>query len=218
MRPTGINPYNQSHPYKSVVDLFMTQRQATIHRQTTETDVAVTFNLDGRGAADVATGIGFLDHMLTALAVHGLFDLTVRATGDLHIDPHHTIEDVAIVLGAALDAALGERRGIQRMGHAYVPMDEALGFVAVDLSGRPYTVFRAEWRTPAIGGFPTDLVEHFFESFAVHGRLTLHARLEYGRNDHHGAEALFKALARALRLAVALDPRRSDTPSTKGTL
>ena len=196
----------------------MSARQATIERRTSETEVTVTIDLDGRGQHRVSTGIGFLDHMLAAFAVHGLFDITVTAVGDLHIDPHHTIEDVAIVLGRAMDAALGGRQGIVRAGHAYMPMDEALAFVALDLSGRPYTVFRAEWRTPAVGQFPTDLVEHFFESFAVHARLTLHARLEYGRNDHHGIEALFKALARALRLAVERDPRRADVASTKGTL
>ena len=196
----------------------MRERRATIKRQTSETDIAITIDLDGRGSTDVTTGIGFLDHMLNAFAVHGLFDLNVRATGDLHIDGHHTIEDVAIVLGQAVHEALGERVGIQRVGHAYVPMDEALGFVAIDLSGRPYTVFRAEWRTPAIGQFPTDLVEHFFESFAVHARLTLHARCENNRNDHHGVEALFKALARALRMAVDIDPRRVGVASTKGTL
>ena len=156
--------------------------------------------------------------MLAALAVHGLFDITIQAAGDLHIDPHHTIEDTAIVLGQALNAALGDRAGIRRAGHATMPMDEALAFVALDLSGRPYTVFRATWHTPAIGHFPTDLVEHFFETLAVHGRLTLHARLEYGRNDHHGAEAMFKALARALAMAVERDPRRADVASTKGTL
>jgi len=196
----------------------MSARQATIERRTSETEVTVTIDLDGRGQHRVSTGIGFLDHMLAAFAVHGLFDITVTAVGDLHIDPHHTIEDVAIVLGRAMDAALGGRQGIVRAGHAYMPMDEALAFVALDLSGRPYTVFRAEWRTPAVGQFPTDLVEHFFESFAVYARLTLHARLEYGRNDHHGIEALFKALARALRLAVERDPRRADVASTKGTL
>ena len=196
----------------------MRERRATIKRQTSETDIAITIDLDGRGSTDVTTGIGFLDHMLNSFAVHGLFDLNVRATGDLHIDGHHTIEDVAIVLGQAVHEALGERVGIQRVGHAYVPMDEALGFVAIDLSGRPYTVFRAEWRTPAIGQFPTDLVEHFFESFAVHARLTLHARCENNRNDHHGVEALFKALARALRMAVDIDPRRVGVASTKGTL
>lgn len=194
------------------------QRQATIHRQTKETDIRLTLNVDGSGQHEIRTGVGFLDHMLTAVAVHGSLDLEVAATGDLHIDAHHTIEDVGIVLGQALDRALGDRSGIQRAAHAYVPMDEALGFVALDFSGRPYTVFSAMWATPAIGQMPTDLVQHFFESVAVHARLTLHARVEYGRNDHHKAEALFKALARALRQAVALDPTRTGVLSTKGTL
>lgn len=192
-------------------------RQANIHRQTSETDIQIELHLDGAGRHEISTGIGFLDHMLTAVAVHGLFDLTVKATGDLHIDSHHTIEDTAIVLGKAFDQALGDRKGINRVGHAYVPMDEALGFVALDISGRPYTIFHATWATPAIGQFPTDLVEHFFETFAVHSRITLHARVD-GRNDHHKAEALFKALSRALRTAVDLDPRRGDVASTKGTL
>lgn len=196
----------------------MTERRATIHRRTSETDISMTLDLDGRGDYDISTGIGFLDHMLAAFAVHGLFDLSVEATGDLHIDAHHTIEDVAIVLGQALNSAVGESVGINRAGHAFMPMDEALGFVAIDLSGRPYTVFQAEWRAPAIGQFPTDLVEHFFESFAAHGRLTLHAHCRNNRNDHHGVEALFKALARALRVAVEIDPRRVGVPSTKGTL
>lgn len=193
-------------------------RQTTITRTTGETDITLSLNLDGTGQHQISTGIGFLDHMLTAVSVHALFDLTVQAKGDLHIDNHHTIEDVGIVLGQALNAAVGDRKGINRVGHAYVPMDEALGFVALDFSGRPYTVFTAEWRTPAIGQFPTDLVQHFFESVAVHGRITLHAQVN-GRNDHHKAEALFKALARALRTAVAQDPQRADNiPSTKGTL
>jgi imidazoleglycerol-phosphate dehydratase len=193
-------------------------RVATVERKTSETDIVVELGLDGPGRHEISTGVGFFDHMLTAVAVHGLFDLTVRAKGDLHIDTHHTIEDVGLVLGQALDKALGDRRGIQRMGHAYVTMDEALGFVAVDLSGRPYTVFNAQWHTPAIGQMPTDLVGHFFESLAVTGRLNLHARVEYGRNDHHQAEALFKAFARALRTAVEMDPRRANVASTKGTL
>jgi imidazoleglycerol-phosphate dehydratase len=177
------------------------KRQATIQRQTSETDITISLNLDGTGQHEISTGVGFLDHMLTAVSVHGLFDLQVKAVGDLHIDSHHTIEDCAIVLGQAFDRAAGERQGIQRVGHAYVPMDEALAFVAVDFSGRPYTVFSAEWATPTIGQFPTDLVQHFFESLAVHARLTLHARVN-GRNDHHQAEALFKALTRALRQAL----------------
>lgn len=193
-------------------------RTAVIQRQTKETDIRVEVNLDGSGQHQIETGVGFLDHMLTAVAVHGLFDLTVHAVGDLHIDAHHTIEDVGIVLGQALDRALGDRSGIQRTAHAYVPMDEALGFVALDMSGRPYTIFDAAWNTAAIGQMPTDLVQHFFESVAVHARLTLHAKVLYGRNDHHKAEALFKALARALRHAVTIDPARQGVASTKGTV
>jgi len=193
-------------------------RKASIRRQTSETDITIELDLDGHGHTQINTHIGFLDHMLTAVAVHSLFDLTVQATGDLHIDPHHTIEDVAICLGQVINEALGDRKGIYRMGHAYVPMDESLGFVALDFSGRPYTVFQAEWNTPFIGQFPTDLVQHFFESVAIHARMTLHARIEHGRNDHHKAEALFKALGRAMRIATALDPFRDDVASTKGTL
>jgi imidazoleglycerol-phosphate dehydratase len=192
-------------------------RQATVERQTSETSIRVQINLDGSGTADIATEVGFLEHMLTALAMHGAFDLHVRAKGDLHIDAHHTIEDVAIVLGQAINTAAGDRRGITRVGSATVPMDESLGFVALDFSGRPHTVFAASWSTPAIGQFPTDLVQHFFETLAVHARLTLHAQVT-GRNDHHQAEALFKALGRALRQALEADPRRSGIPSTKGTL
>lgn len=183
-----------------------------------ETAVVCELNLDGTGKHTIKTGVGFLDHMLTHLAVHGLFDLELAATGDLEIDAHHTIEDVGIVLGQALADALGERRGIRRMGHAYVPMDEALAFVAIDLSGRPYTVIQAQWHTPLIGQMPTSLVDHFLESLAVHGRMNLHARVAYGRDDHHQAEALFKALGRALRQATEVDPRREEVPSTKGTL
>ncbi|MCA9979296.1 MAG: imidazoleglycerol-phosphate dehydratase HisB [Anaerolineales bacterium] len=193
-------------------------RQATITRTTKETDIAITLDLDGSGQHEISTGVGFLDHMLTAVAVHGLFDLQVKAVGDLHIDPHHTIEDVGIVLGQCLHEALGDRKAINRMGHAYVTMDEALGFVALDLSGRPYCVFQAEWHSPTIGQFPTSLVGHFFESVAFQAKMNLHARVEYGRDDHHQAEALFKALARALRTAVTKDPGRADVASTKGTL
>jgi len=195
----------------------MEERKASIKRKTSETDITLKISLDGIGRCEVTTGIGFLDHMLGALAAHALFDLQVNATGDLHIDAHHTIEDVGIVLGQAIDQAAGDRSGIFRVGHAYVPMDESLGFVALDFSGRPYNVFHAKWATPAIGDFPTDLVQHFFESIAVHARVTLHASVE-GRNDHHKAEALFKALARALRMALTIDDRREGIPSTKGTL
>lgn len=193
-------------------------REATIERQTSETKVTLSLDLDGTGTVAVRTGIGFLDHMLTHVAVHGLFDLRLEATGDLQVDAHHTIEDVAIVLGRALDQALNDRKGIQRMGSAFVPMDETLAFVAVDLSGRPYSVLHTGWHTAAVGQLPTAMVDHFMESLAVHARMNLHARLEYGSNDHHKAEALFKALGRALRQAVAHDPRREDVASTKGTL
>jgi imidazoleglycerol-phosphate dehydratase len=194
-------------------------RETNIERQTGETDIEVTLRLEGSGAHDISTGIGFLDHMLMHIAVHGLFDLNVQARGDLHIDAHHTIEDTALVLGQAFDQALDDRKGIARMGTAFVPMDEALAHVAVDLSGRPYSVMQAEWHTPAIGQFPTSLVAHFFESLAVTMRANLHTRVLYGRDDHHQAEALFKALARALDAATQLDPRRGGVvPSTKGSL
>ena len=194
-------------------------RTATIHRQTNETDIRLTLDLDGAGRHQIGSGVGFLDHMLTHLAVHGLFDLTVQAQGDLHIDAHHTIEDTALALGQAFAEALGDKRGIVRAGHAYMPMDEALAFVAVDLSGRPYAVVDAAWRTPAIGQFPTALVPHFLESLAAAMRANIHARVVYGRDDHHQAEALFKALARALEAATRLDPRRAGSvPSTKGSL
>ena len=174
--------------------------------------------LDGSGLAEVDTGIGFLDHMLTLLAGHGLFDLTAQARGDLHIDEHHTAEDVCICLGRAIDQALGDRSGIVRAAHAYVPMDETLARVVVDLSGRPYCVFDAEFATPRLGQLSTDLLFHLFESIAIHGRMNLHAAVLYGRNDHHKTEGLFKALARALDGATRLDARRSGVPSTKGTL
>jgi len=194
-------------------------RTATLERKTSETQVQVTLNLDGSGQYDVNTGVGFLDHLLRHVAVHGLFDLSVRAKGDLEIDPHHTVEDVALTLGACLDQALGDRKGIARMGHAYVPMDEALAFVAVDLSGRPYTVVEGEWSAPMIGQLPTTLVPHLLESLATAGRLNLHARVLYGRDDHHKAEGLFKALGRALEMAARLEPRRAaQVPSTKGVL
>jgi imidazoleglycerol-phosphate dehydratase len=194
-------------------------RTSTIHRHTNETDIAISLALDGTGKHEIETGVGFLDHLLTHVAVHGLFDLTVKAVGDLHIDPHHTIEDTALVLGQAFNEALGDRKGIVRIGSAYVPMDESLAFVAIDLSGRPYAVMQAEWHGPVIGQFPTPLVPHFIESFAVTARANVHARVLYGRDDHHQAEALFKALGRALDVATMIDPRRAGSvPSTKGTL
>jgi imidazoleglycerol-phosphate dehydratase len=194
-------------------------RTAKIERTTNETQITIELNLDGSGKHDIATGVGFLDHMLTHIAVHGLFDLTVKATGDLHIDVHHTVEDVALALGSAFDGALGDRKGIVRMASFYAPMDETLAFAAIDLSGRPYAVIDAEWGAALVGQIPTSLFPHFFESFAVASRCNLHARILYGRDDHHKAEALFKALARALDAATMVDARRGHTiPSTKGTL
>lgn len=193
-------------------------RTATIHRKTSETEIILSLGLDGAGSHSIATGVPFLDHLLAHVAMHGLLDLSVQAQGDLHIDEHHTVEDVAIVLGQALAEALGDRAGIRRMGHAYVPMDEALAFVAIDLSGRPYAVVDAGFATPHIGTLGTSLVGHFLETLAIHGRMNLHARLLYGRDDHHKAETLFKALGRALRDAVEPDPRRAGVPSTKGIL
>ncbi len=193
-------------------------RSGRVHRQTRETDVVVTLVLDGTGRYDVQTGIGFLDHMLAQVAAHGLLDLTVRARGDLDVDEHHTAEDVAIALGQALDAALGDRRGLVRMGHAYAPLDEALARVVLDLSGRPYAVVDARFDTPRLGTMDSDLVVHFFETLAMHGRLGLHAHVLAGRNGHHCAEALFKALGRALDAALRLDDRRQGIPSTKGVL
>lgn len=193
-------------------------RQTTVARQTGETSINLTLNIDGAGQANIQTGIGFLDHMLTLLAGHGLFDLSVNAQGDIHIDEHHTAEDTFICLGKALDQALGDRRGIVRTAHSYVPMDETLARVTLDLSGRPYCVFDAEFVTPRLGQLGTDLLFHLFESLAIHARMNLHAQVLYGRNDHHKAEALFKALARALDAATQTDSRRQGIPSTKGTL
>ena len=193
-------------------------RSAKIERKTNETSISIELELDGSGKHNIATGVGFLDHMLTHIAVHGLFDLNVQAAGDLHVDVHHTVEDVALVLGSAFDQALGSRQGIVRMASFYVPMDETLAFVAVDLSGRPYCVVDAEWGQAPVGGIPTSLFPHFLESFAITSRSNLHARVLYGRDDHHKAEGLFKALARALDAATQIDPRRAGVPSTKGTL
>ncbi len=195
------------------------KRQAHIERQTAETSVDVKLTIEGSGRAEIDTGIGFLDHMLTLFAGHGLFDLVVKASGDLHIDEHHTAEDVCICLGKAFDQALGDRRGITRTAHSFVPMDEALAQVVVDLSGRPYCVFEAPFNTNRLGQLGTDLVPHLFESFAIHARMNVHARVLYGHNDHHKVEALFKALARALDSACRYDPRRHNAvPSTKGTV
>lgn len=194
-------------------------RTASISRKTNETDIRIELNLDGSGLYEIDTGLGFLDHMLTHLAVHGLFDLTVKASGDLHIDVHHTVEDTALVLGSAFDQALGDRKGIVRMASCYAPMDESLAFVALDLSGRPYSVIEAEWGSAPVGQIATSLFPHFLESFAITAKCNLHARVLYGRDDHHKAEALFKALARALDAATSMDNRREgNIPSTKGSL
>jgi len=194
-------------------------RKTTVHRKTAETEFQIALNLDGTGTAQVDTGLKFLDHMLHHLAVHGLFDLEIQGTGDLEVDEHHTVEDCALVLGQAFDQALGNRQGIVRMGSAAVPMDETLAEVVVDLSGRPYGVIQADWHTSRVGGIATSLFPHFLETLAVTARCNLHARIRYGRDDHHQAEALFKALARALEQACRIDPRRSgEVPSTKGSL
>ena len=192
-------------------------RRVTVARRTRETGITVTLDLDGTGVAAVATGVGFYDHLLAALAHHALLDLEVRATGDLDVDEHHTVEDVALVLGAAVAEALGDRAGIARFGEASVPMDEALATAVLDVGGRPYAVLDLAFRGERMGALPTQLVEHALESFARTAGATLHLRAT-GRNDHHVAEAAFKALARALRTAVAPDPRRSGVASTKGSL
>ncbi len=194
-------------------------RTATVNRETRETRIAVELNVDGSGACEIHTGVGMFDHMLEQLAKHGRFDLKVEAKGDLHVDEHHTVEDVAIVLGQAFAKALGDRKGIVRMGHAIVPMDEALAMVAVDLSGRGYAVVEASFTKTYINELPTDLIKHLLESFAIEARLNLHVRLLAGENDHHKAEAIFKALARALDEATRIDERtRGHVPSTKGII
>jgi imidazoleglycerol-phosphate dehydratase len=192
-------------------------RRARVRRRTRETDVAVTLDIDGSGRASVTTGIGFYDHLLTSFAHHGLFDLEIQATGDLEVDEHHTVEDVALVTGAALAEALGDRVGIRRFGSGSVPMDESLATAIVDVGGRPYLVIDLPFRAERAGGLPLQLVEHALEAFARTAGATLHCH-GAGRNDHHLAEAAFKALAIALRAACEPDPRRSGVASTKGTL
>jgi imidazoleglycerol-phosphate dehydratase len=192
-------------------------RRVTVGRRTRETEIDLTLDLDGSGRADISTGVGFYDHLLTSLAHHGLFDLDVRATGDLEIDEHHTVEDVALVLGSAFADALGERAGIHRFGEASVPMDESLATAVIDIGGRPYAVIELPFRGERVGQLPLQLIEHALESFARTAGATLHLRGS-GRNDHHLAEAAFKALARALRVACELDPRREGVASTKGSL
>ena len=193
-------------------------RTATVSRKTAETDIVLSIDLDGTGKADIQTGLGFFDHMLTLLAGHSLIDLNVRCQGDLHVDGHHTVEDVGRALGTAVKDCLGDRRGIRRYGHAIIPMDESLATVAVDLGGRAATVFAVEFPVATIGTFDAQLVEVFWESFAATAGANFHAILHHGRNGHHIAEAVFKAAARAIRMAVEADPRQRGVPSTKGTL
>jgi imidazoleglycerol-phosphate dehydratase len=194
-------------------------RSATLSRKTRETDIKVTVKLDGSGSASIRTGIGFFDHMLDQIARHSLIDLDIVANGDLHIDQHHTVEDVGIVLGQAVRQALGDMRGIARYSDVLLPMDEVLTRLALDISGRPFLVFRTTFHHTKIGDFDTDLVREFFQAFSVHAGITLHVETLYGLNDHHIAESCFKGLARALGAAIAIDPRQLDRiPSTKGSL
>lgn len=196
----------------------MANRTAQIRRETKETKVDVALDLDGAGNASIHTGVGFFDHMLDLLGRHSLIDLSVNAEGDLQVDSHHTVEDVGIVIGQCLERAVGDKRGINRYGWAIVPMDESLAQVAVDLSGRPAFVYNVKYVGSSIGLFPVELVEEFFKALCTNAKMNLHITVPYGTNNHHIAEAIFKATARALRQAVALDPRNTQVPSTKGSL
>jgi imidazoleglycerol-phosphate dehydratase len=193
-------------------------RTATIERKTSETNIRLRIDLDGTGQADVSTGVGFLDHMLTLLAKHSIIDLSVHAEGDLQVDQHHTVEDVGICLGQAVKQALGDKSGIRRYGHFTLPMDESLATVALDFGGRCAFIFRVDFPSAKIGDFDTELVEEFWQAFAANALCNLHILVHYGRNSHHISEAIFKATARALRMAIEADPRMSGVPSTKGTL
>ena len=193
-------------------------RTATVEQATQETRVRVVLNLDGSGQRKVQTGIGYFDHMLEQLAFHGLLDLELQCQGDLHVDSHHTVEDVGLALGKAIDQALGDRSGIRRYGHAYIPMDETLARVVLDFSGRPEIHFQGGFRHDRIGELETQMVQHFFKSVALAARMTLHMALLYGENDHHKAEALFKGFGRALSDSIAVEPRRAGVSSTKGKL
>lgn len=195
-----------------------TLREATLHRKTRETDIAMSLNLDGTGKSRIDTSIPFLDHMLELFAKHGRFNLTVKAKGDTHIDDHHLVEDLGIALGQAIGDALGEKKGINRYGNFLLPMDEALSYVAIDLSNRPYFVYNVKWVSTQIGKFDGLLLEHFFESVAASARMNLHMALRYGKHSHHIAESLFKGFARALAQAASIDPRVKGVPSTKGRL
>ena len=205
-------------PYSSSVADNCCRRSAEINRQTAETKISLKLNLDGTGQSQLNTGVGFLDHMLTLFAKHGLFDLVVTCEGDTQVDAHHSTEDIGICLGQAFAKALGDKRGITRYGHIVLPMEETLVTVAVDLSGRNYVVFNAPIPSQKIGEFDGELVEDFWYSFASNAMCNYHVLLHYGRNSHHIAEAIFKASARALRMAISVDPRQRDVPSTKGSL
>jgi imidazoleglycerol-phosphate dehydratase len=193
-------------------------RTAAIERKTSETDIKLSFNVDGTGVADISTDVHFLNHMLDLFTKHGQFDLRVEAEGDVHIDDHHTTEDIGICLGQALREALGDKRGIKRYANVFVPMDEALAQVAIDISNRPHLEFRAEFPSAQVGSFTTELVHEFLWKFALEARITLHVIVHYGRNTHHMVEAIFKALGRALDEATSIDPRVQGVPSTKGVL
>lgn len=196
----------------------MEKREASVKRETAETSVALTLRLDGDGQGQIDSGIGFFDHMLNLFAAHGQFDLTLRCDGDLEVDGHHSVEDIGITLGQALKKALGDKRGIRRYGTFYLPMDEALAFVSLDISGRPFLVYEAGEMTPMLGGYDTELTEEFLRALAVNAGLTLHVKILYGTNSHHKIEAIFKALGHALREAVSIDPRVKGIPSTKGSI
>ncbi|MCB2202998.1 imidazoleglycerol-phosphate dehydratase HisB [bacterium] len=194
-------------------------RTAKIVRKTNETEIRLEINLDGTGTPDISTGLGFFDHMLTQIAVHGLMDISLAGKVDLEVGPHHLVEDCGLALGAAFSEALADRKGIVRMGSAFVPMDDALAQVVIDFSGRPYAVINAEWVSPFVSDLPTSLIEHFFQSFAMASLANLHVRVLYGRDNHHIAESMFKAFARAVMAAVQIDPRRGgQIPSSKGVL
>lgn len=194
------------------------KRYCEKNRKTKETDIAVMLKLDGSGNNNINTGIGFFDHMLNLMGVHGLFDLTVNADGDLNVDCHHTVEDVGIVIGNCIKEALEDKKGIKRYGTAYVPMDEALAFVSLDISGRPYLVFEADFTVDKLGNFDTEMVEEFFRALSFNSGITLHIKVMYGKNNHHMTEAIFKAFGRALREAVTFDPAINGVMSTKGVL
>lgn len=196
----------------------MVKREASITRETFETQIEMSLDLDGEGNSQIDTGVGFLDHMLTLLTKHGLFDLRVKAKGDLYVDSHHLVEDVGIVLGKCIAKALGDKKGIRRYGTSYLPMDESLELVSMDISGRPFLVFEGDFETKILGNFETEMVEEFFRAVAMNSGITLHAKVLYGKNTHHMIEGLFKGLGRALREATEIDPRIKGVMSTKGSL